>query len=343
MKLAQVPKDLFTSVTKPSHFKVGAAFYTLADENGEVPPISTKELAAYSGVSESSLTRAFRELEEKGFLETIRTRKGFNKFYLNKYKVRLDEEQSVLPKNELGTSEQVPDDIQECFSSGIAVDVKLSDGVVTKDVFSSLTPERSTHEQLVQDIAGKPTNSKDSEILRISSSRKILEESPKSVLNSDAPKMSATLSVNPRDFRTRGRRPINEWTSWDVAAEFSDRLQRKLRGYPVVINKKKVEGALRSLRSSSGTTPKVEMMLMKMFFEDKSKWSLAKKEPHKVIGAYLNLFKTDLEGLKRRVEQEHVPSCTYASDGREFDNSIPGRWRRDKYEEKLRLSAATTN
>jgi DNA-binding transcriptional regulator YhcF (GntR family) len=174
--MQQVPKELFTAINKAAHFKVGIALYSLADKRGQVRT-TTKELAAYAGVSQSTLTRAFRDLEAKGFLATQRTRKGFNKFSFNVYTVTIAEQLSSSAISEakgqigeawLNAGGQTEQTVE---ISDVLIVPNVSNGSSANDFFPSLKNEQSTADQAIQIVLNQKESNKDSEILRISSSR----------------------------------------------------------------------------------------------------------------------------------------------------------------------------
>lgn len=332
----QTPKELFTVVTKAAHFKVATALYQLADSKGEVR-ISTGELAAFCGVSESTLTRAFRDLESKGYLETRRSRKGFNRFSFNIYTVKLEKpNQTQTPLRENGLWVSAP--TQQLTSPAEVtktVAPTLSDGVVNDELFPSLTKERSTAVTVTSKSIDSQVSKKGKEILRISIPTGKPVEKRKSESKEILQGTSYKLSMDPKDFRTRGRRPVETWTTWDVAAEFADRLQKKYPTKPLLINKKRLAEALRPMRKNYGSTPEAELWIIKFFFMDPQRARIAETAPSKVVGTFLNLFKTDLEKALSMSRQPKNDEFVYASDGREFDNSMRGRLKRDEYEATL--------
>lgn len=322
--MASIPKDLLRAVTSNAHFRVAVALYELADSKGFVHK-STKELAAHIGVSESTLTRAFRDLESKNYLETQRIRKGFNKFSYNIYRVTIES--------------------SELESQTIPSPVTMSNTSTPAMISLSLKDEQSTADMVTNKYLVSQVSNKGKEILRISSPTGRLphretniEGKPGSVVS---PGLDSTIpaSLNPKDFRTRGRRPVESWTHWDVAAEFAYLLQRRYPDVPLLIDKKRLAKALLPMRANYGSTAAIEMKLVEWFFDDRYKLRVAESQPHKIIGTFLNTFKTDLEKARRAVESdmenEGRSEFVYASDGKAFDNSIPGRRRLERYEEKL--------
>jgi hypothetical protein len=163
------------------------------------------------------------------------------------------------------------------------------------------------------------------------------------------------LSTDKRDPKTRGRRPQEEWTPVDVAVEFSFQLSRKYPLLPGLINTKNLSGALASQRKQYGISAPVEMEIMRLFLGDERKhhdWNVG--ENYKLLyKRYLRMFTTDMDkalnnlGMPSRreladvgavVASEPTSEYVYASDGRAFDNSMPGRKSLERYEERLRTA-----
>ena len=332
----KIPGGFYSEVTKPAHFKVGVALYQLADSQGEVR-MSTKDLAEFCHVSESTLTRAFRDLETLGYLETLRSRKGFNRFSFNVYKLKLE------PIQEAATASR----IDGLWASGLVTTTKpkdldipvalnLSDVEGESTIFLSLTDEQSTADTVTNKSLVSQVSKKGIEILRISTPTG--EPVKKSESENKSKATTPKLSMDPKDCRTRARRPVEGWTTWDVAAEFSERLQKRYPMKPLLINQKTLANALLPMRSKYNSNAKAEMILVEKFFRNNSLVKVAVREPNKIIGTFLNTFKTDLEkAIRISSEPEYVREVCYADDGEEFDNSIPGRKAMERYNEKLRL------
>jgi hypothetical protein len=88
---------------------------------------------------------------------------------------------------------------------------------------------------------------------------------------------------------------------------------------------------------------------MKMFFEDPWVQSQGRDKPAYLAGRFLKMFANNFDqalqnlGLPpRQGPSEKAVSSTprvqflYASDGEQFDNSMPGRLALERYEESLR-------
>lgn len=338
----KIPDGFYSAVTKPAHFKVGVTLFQLADSQGEVR-MSTKDLAEFCHVSESTLTRAFRDLESQGYLVTVRSRKGFNRFSFNVYKLNLEsipEDKSVSKLDGLwarGLAQtSKPHDLD------VPVALNLSDGEDETDVFPSLRDEQSTGDKVTNKSLVSPVSKKGIEILRISTPTGEPVKKSESEKKSKAKTMK--LSMDPRDCRTRARRPIESWTTWDVAAEFAERLSKRYPLKPLLINQKTLAQALLPMRSKYNSNAKAEMILLEKFFHNNSLVKVAVREPNKIIGTFLNTFKTDLEkAIRLSSEPEYVREVVYADDGQEFDNSIPGRKAMERYNARLRASTEASH
>lgn len=335
----KIPDGFYSEVTKPAHFKVGVALYQLADSQGEVR-MSTKDLAEFCHVSESTLTRAFRDLETQGYLVTLRSRKGFNRFSFNVYKLKLEPLPEVTTASRidgLWASGIVPATNPHDFD--IPVALTLSDGEYESPVFLSLTDEQSTADTVTNKSLVSQVSKKGIEILRISTPTgepvKKSESEAKNATKATTPK----LSLDPKDWRTRARRPVEGWTTWDVAAEFAERLQKRYPMKPLLINQKTLANALLPMRSKYNSNAKAELILVEQFFGERGELKRVVGEPNKIIGAFLNLFKSHLEKAILQAARPVSEDVVYASDGREFDNSMYGRARMARYESELREGA----
>lgn len=96
----------------------------------------------------------------------------------------------------------------------------------------------------------------------------------------------------------------------------------------------------------------IELEILRLFLGDERNHKDAEQKPDILYKRYLKMFQTHMsEALKNLgmpsmrelgeadVVREKVEEYVYASDGRSFDNSIPGRRRLQKYEEKLQANA----
>ena len=293
------------------------ALRRLADSVGVVNA-TMEDIGSATRYSPATLRRAFRSLETRGFLSTVRTKRNLGKFSFNVYQLS----PSLIPER---LSTEPP-----------------------------LAGERST------------TGSHSSKYIHISHSKNDYMAKEKKVVNKwqdddsdiggvglfDEEKPAALkhkLSTDKRDPKTRGRRPQEEWTPTDVAVEFSFQLSRKYPYLPGLVKTKELGGALAANRKKYGVTPLIELEMMKIFMGDNRLHSDADNKPHMLHGRFLRMFTTHMDqamaslGMPTRnqiandvVDDQRDSDYIYASDGREFDNSIVGRKSLDRYEEKLK-------
>lgn len=331
--MSAMPKDLNRDIRSNAHFRVAVALYDLADSRGNIQT-STKALTEITGVSESTLTRAFRDLEQHGYLVTTRTRKGFNKFAFNEYRVLLGPKDEPVESN------------WDLLGAPNPRTASLNVGVEDSNlpVFVSLKDEQSTAVPGNSETLTTSTNNQNKEILRISNQsvkkRKVKNSGTKQIFNTSKKNSKIwAFTPDPKDFNTRALRPKGSWSNWDIAAEFADRLHARYPDRPALINKTRLAKALLPMRSPYNSTPELELALIDWFFDDNHKVGLAEREPEKVLGTFLNMFKTNMEKARSAVayaaRYADVPDWVYASDGKRFDNSMPGRFALKEYESEL--------
>lgn len=160
-----------------------------------------------------------------------------------------------------------------------------------------------------------------------------------------------SLSTDARDPKTRGRRPQENWTPSDVAAEFAFLLGKKHPYLPGLVQSRELRGALAQNRKKYGITAVIEMEIVRMFLADARMHADAEKNPQYLHRRLLKMFNTHMDealhnlGMPTRKQLSNVEvddgersEYVYASDGREFDNSIVGRKSLTRYEEKLKES-----
>jgi hypothetical protein len=331
-----LPSEFFSTDLSPSEFKTAVSLYHLSDSKGQVTA-TTEELSILTGYSAESLRRAFRGLEAAGLLETTRTKRNFGKWSKNQY-------QLVLPSHNPVDLEPEPSH----KAVGSTADYVPSDTMTTMITGSQVSNTRNTSYFLVraagasgEEIVVSNWKDDDDGIAGVG----LFEDE----LDGGQPKPK----VDKRKSSTRNLRPESEWTTNDIAAEFSQQLGKRFPYTPGLVNTAALRGALSNYRRQYGTSPEVEMQLMRMFFADQHNLKNADSEAHRIHGRYLNMFKTHLNkayeilGLEPNHRVTNLPSgvssetelsdkYVYASDGRKFDRSIVGRSALKRYEEKLK-------
>lgn len=164
------------------------------------------------------------------------------------------------------------------------------------------------------------------------------------LLEGEVPASQKKPAPSKRDARTRHQRPQQEWTPSDVAAEFSSQLYDRIRGIPGLINISKLAPILGKRRKDHGTNALIELEVLNMLMGDERRLADVKKEPHNAWRMYLKLLSThgkqaiDNLGFDEEpgVDTVEASEYVYATDGKKFDNSMPGRKAMELYEEKLR-------
>lgn len=158
------------------------------------------------------------------------------------------------------------------------------------------------------------------------------------------PKDAPQPKVRKSDPKTRGKRPEHEWTAMDVAAEFSYQVGRKYPLLPGTVSVKSLSGALRKFRTQYGTTPLIELELLRLFMQDERNFKdIGDEAPH-LYKKYLASFGTKMNqarenlGLNKvtaKVETTPASGTLIASDGRVFQNSLSGRAQLERHEKRL--------
>jgi DNA-binding Lrp family transcriptional regulator len=287
------------------------AFTQLVDRWGNINATMV-ELGELLGYSRETLRQAIRGLEGKGLVETTRTKRNYGKLYKNRYKL-------------VGLASTA--DYGITINSHNDIVTNTTERINTSYLFGAKAPRERMKEINVvnrwqddENIAG--VGSFDSGI---------------GIARSDT-------KINKNDPKTRFIRPRDEWTAGDVASEFASRVYARVRGIPGLVNTQKVRGALSKNRKNHGITAAIELEIMDMFFGDTRFLQGAKNSPQFIPGRFLRMFTTHLDkalenlGLPALDQDGDIPVASdstpyvYASDGKAFDNSMPGRKKRDRYE-----------
>lgn len=155
--------------------------------------------------------------------------------------------------------------------------------------------------------------------------------------------------IRKSDPKTRGKRPEHEWTALDVASEFSFRVGRKYPLLPGTVNVRQLAGALSKFRKQYDTNALIELELLRLFMADERNFKNVGDEAPLLYKLYLASFKTKINqarenlGLKKinAVLEPVVKMGTLvASDGLVFQNTIAGRAQLERYEKKLKEAQA---
>ncbi len=311
-----IPEEIFSLPLRHSELKTFVAIYRTSVDG--VSDISTEELKSQTGYSTETLRRAFRALESHGVIVTERTKKSYSHVYSNRYSN--NRYHVKLWSSVVGSSSD----------TGSSNYNTVGKTVGKEDTAYLLMPQAAETE------AGAMVGWKNEDDDSVGGFGLFEEEVEEKVASKVKP-------PSKRDPRTRGRRPIEDWTVYDVASEFSFRLGRKFPYSPGLVNVQAISGALRQWRNAHGITPTVEVEIMNSFFADDRNYLGADKNPEQVHKWYLRMFKTEMADtlINFGIHADADPDSTkpeefvYASDGKRFDNSNFGRRERDRYESSL--------
>ncbi len=162
------------------------------------------------------------------------------------------------------------------------------------------------------------------------------------------PKDATQPKIRKSDPKTRGRRPEHEWTSMDVAAEFSYRVGRKYPLLPGTVNVKQLSGALAKFRKQYDTNALIELELLRLFMADERNFQNIGDEAPMLYKMFLASFGKKMNQARENLglNKINAPIDTtvkmgtlQASDGRTFQNSLSGRAQLARYEQRLKENA----
>jgi hypothetical protein len=282
-----------------------------------------EELGTLTGYSRETLRKAIVELSGAGFLEVTRTKRNLGKLSVNRYS---------LPCQVQLASGEPPCQVELASTADSNSDTTIN--------HTYLTSNRKLKYKEIR-VSKRWNPNEDDHIVGVG------------LFGDEKPASQKPLSTDKRDPKTRGRRPQEEWTPADVAAEFRAQLTKKYPYMPPLVNTKELAGALARSRKSSGVTPLIELEVLRIFMADPKNhadWEKAQMHGY-LYKRFLKLLQTHtpvaMKNLgmdvtrpltERRVVDDRVEKL-YASDGTEFDSTLPGKKALERYEQKLRENA----
>ncbi len=314
----EIPDKVLDMGLRPNEFYLFAVMNRMADSGGNVD--ATMEiLGEATGLSRTTLWRDMSVLESKGLLAIDRTKRNLGRLHKNKYRL-------INPcfTNEHEGVDKAPDAEIVCFTdatstadSNTAIVATGTDKTIVKNASHSLGAQAPEENKLVNRWSDDDDNLAGFGLLEGELPAK--EKQQKAKLH-------------------RSERPVDEWTAQMVASEFASRVYSKILGVPGMVNTKRLAIALATNRKKYGTTSALEVAAMDKFFSDTRNIATLRKFPKNSHGIFLNAithFAAE-SSESTAVAQVEVTDYIYASDGRQFDNSMPGRAALERYEEKLR-------
>jgi DNA-binding PadR family transcriptional regulator len=321
----QIPEGAFSTPLTDYQFRLLIVLCHLAGSEGVIRA-SVDRLASETGnVNEKTVRRALKALEGHGLLSRMRTKRANGYRGVDIYRL-----------NSYGTPESAKS--AEIGDSNVRAshDYKSRSHIANKP----LVPNSQTSYKL-KDIVAQEAPLKEIKI----SMRGMDDGDDLAGFGLIEPRDVPQQKVSKRDPKTRGKRPEHEWTPMDVAAEFSYRVGRKYPLLPGTVSVKALSGALAKFRKQYGTTPLIELELLRLFMADDSNFRHIGDEAPNLYKLYLASFGKKMNqardnlGLMRvaPVKDTVAKMATItASDGQEFQNSMSGRAQLDRYEKKLR-------
>ena len=308
----------------PAQLRVFLALSHLENRWGGAKAVSMDELAELTGYGRSAISRAVSGLADARWIEVVRSKRNYGMLAKNKYRIlgcppsdtRLVEDESPCASGETSTRSHVT------------------------TITTSNTKSTKSTSKLKSAVPSEPHSAEaQKEIVVVNRWSEDEDDLPGfGLLDSDVKPMVG--KVNRRDAKTRNLRPRDEWTANDVASEFASRVYEKVRGIPGLVNTRGLAGALATNRKRFGVTAAQEMAALEKFFSDERNLATIKKFPKGAHGVFLNAITKFLadghEAVSSPVDTVAADDYVYASDGKKFDNSMPGRAALKRYEEKLK-------
>ncbi len=294
---------------KDNELRTYIALRSLALPNGDVS-VSMEELGKITGYSRTTLFRAISSLTTSEIIKTIRTKRNLGKLSYNKYKILLGfTSETLRPSPSFNPETSTADYIGNKVITTNINNIKIT--TIAKDV--SVVNKWSDEDDNIGGFG---------------------------LLEGEVPASQKPRKVSKRDPKTRFQRPQEEWTAFDVAAEFSSRLHDEIRGIPGIIPTSQLGRALGAFRVKYSFTPVIELEVLDRFATDPHTAPLVRKDPGSAYKLYLQALLSQSGKVINDLglDDNDVPkvdSNIYATDGRRFDNSLPGRASLARYEEKL--------
>lgn len=321
----QIPEGAFSAQLTDYQFRLLIVLCHLAGSEGVIKA-SIDRLASETGnVHEKTVRRALKALEGQGLLSRMKTKRANGYRGVDIYRL-----------NSYGTLESPKSTEIGDANVRASHDYKSRSQSTNKP----LVPNSQISYKL-KDIVAQEAPLKEIKI----SMRGIDDGDDLAGFGLIEPKDAPQQKISKRDPKTRGKRPEHEWTPMDVAAEFSYRVGRKYPLLPGTVSVKALSGALAKFRKQYGTTPLIELELLRLFMADDSNFRHIGDEAPNLYKLYLASFGKKMNqardnlGLNRvaPVKEPVAKMATItASDGQEFQNSMSGRAQMQRYEKKLR-------
>jgi hypothetical protein len=294
----------------PSELKVLLTLEYFADSKGVADP-TMSILEEVTGYSRMQISRAVKTLTQENYIEVKRLKRldGFN--HRNVYQLLSNTNVTVE------TASQSHSNADVTSITNKALVIKIDKALDTTYLMEGEKKVVNRWKDDDDDLAGVG----------------LIEE-----------KTVQTKKPSKREPKTRHSRPIEDWTPADVATEFSYRVYQALPGIPGIVNTRSLWGALAKNRKQFGVTAVLEYELLEKYFADSRNVNSLKQAPAYAHAKFLTYITNNIQavasdlGVEDQPEDipviEPVNKYVYSSDGRRFDNSMPGRLALKEYEKR---------
>lgn len=277
-----------TTLTK-SDIRVASVLSQHVDRWGEVR-VMQPQIMEEASVSQATLTRSLRRLEEVNFISTTRVRKEFNRYGKNRYTVMDEYFSAEGPADEpspvrAGWPETPIAHINDAPTPAVKL-VKQSNALVLTDEQSTASPVSSndSNNQVITSTNYVTTKNylKSGQGLRPSSSEMSNGEEPESKPAINKPISSATPKDNSAPsnktvtsgwgtakqqraaglgathWKTRFLRGTATWSAWDISAEFQVLLNEESGHTVGKVDGSRIRGIVNKLRKERGSFAELE-------------------------------------------------------------------------------------
>lgn len=292
----------------------------LAAPDGKVK-VTMEELGILTGYSREALRRGLRGLEEQELVETFRTKRNLGRLYKNEYQLM---HKSVASDDT--QSKNLPEEVHKNVASTADIDITSNtDNVLVKSTSYSLAAEG--REKKFKEVKVVNRWSEDDEVGGFG------------LLDSDVEKKLAPRKVAKKRPVNRMLRPEAEWTPQDVATEFAMMLYQSCKAHSGPVDSNKLRAILAGNRNRYKLTATVELEVLRRMFQDEEALRSIQKAPENGYKVFLNWLMAHVNNTAQgttAIDEPEFVEYVYASDGKKFDNSVPGRIDLREYEETIR-------
>jgi len=298
------------------------------DKWGEVVT-SMDELSELTDLHRSTLSRTMKSLAEQNFVTVKRTKRNEGKLSYNIYVPMqcLPSETFVREEPKTAIAPCAPSETSTTIYTSLNKLDKLNKTINTSYLLSDSVTKTTKEKKVVNRWA------EDDDVAGVG------------MFDFEVEAKQPQIKIRKNDPKTRSLRPRNEWTAADVASEFAVRIYAKVPNTPGIVNTAELRQILARNRKAFKVTAELEMEAMDRFFEDTRVMHRIMLDPYKshlkfiaaLQGKYTKLrHQVTGEEIEVKVDTPQEVRYLVATDGRQFDNSMPGRIALEKYEESLK-------